>query len=99
MLGCGSAVRQAIPGEIRLKKKALRQITLPTGLVCSARHGQIQSGYIAAGSSDGKMLLAHIGNDGYKIWDTTIIASFYLDITSLIDEGSGNFLASGISKS
>jgi len=54
-----------------------------------------QSGYIAAGSSGGKMLLACIGNDGNKVWDTTIIASFSLDITSLIDKGSGNFLAVG----
>ncbi len=64
-----------------------------TGLFNSAWSDQ--SGYIAAGSSGGKMLLASIGNDGNKIWDTTIVASFYLDLTSLIDEGGGKFLAVG----
>ncbi len=64
-----------------------------TGLFSSAWSDQ--SGYIAAGSSTGKMLLVNIGNEGNKIWDTTIIASFYLDITSLVDEGGGNFLAVG----
>lgn len=53
------------------------------------------SGFVVAGSSAGKMLLARIDRYGQKIWDTTLIAGFYLDITSLIDEGSGNFLAVG----
>jgi len=53
------------------------------------------SGFVAAGSSTGKMLLARIDRNGQKIWDTTLIAGFYLDITSLIDEGDGNFLAVG----
>ena len=54
-----------------------------------------QSGYIAAGSTSGKMLLSGISIDGNKIWDTTINASFSIDITSLVYEGNGNFLAVG----
>jgi hypothetical protein len=51
--------------------------------------------FIAAGSSRGKMLLARINKNGSKVWDTTIAASFYLDLTSLINTGNGNFLAVG----
>jgi hypothetical protein len=51
--------------------------------------------YIAAGGSNGKMLLARIDKNGSKVWDTTIVAGFYLDITSLVYTGNGNFLAVG----
>ena len=64
-----------------------------TGLFSSAWADN--AGFIAAGSSTGKMLLSGIGIDGKKIWDATITASFYLDITNIVYEGSGNFLAVG----
>jgi hypothetical protein len=51
--------------------------------------------FIAAGSSSGKMLLTRIDKSGNKVWDTTIVAGFYLDITSLVHTGNGNFLAVG----
>jgi hypothetical protein len=53
------------------------------------------SGFIAAGSSNGEMLLTSIDKYGNKVWDTTLTAGFYLDITSLISEGDGKFLAVG----
>lgn len=51
--------------------------------------------FITAGSEGGKMLLSRISMTGNKVWDTTLTASFHLDITSLIDEGGGKFLAVG----
>jgi hypothetical protein len=63
------------------------------GLFSSAL--SINAGYIAAGSSGGKMLLAHIDNDGVNVWDKTISASFWLDLANLIDEGEGILLAIG----
>ncbi len=53
------------------------------------------SGYLAAGSSKGKMLLAQIDNNGEKMWEKTITAGFFLDIATLLDEGDGIFLAVG----
>lgn len=53
------------------------------------------SGYLAAGSSEGKMLLAQIDINGEKIWEKTITAGFFLDISTLLDEGNGIFLAVG----
>lgn len=53
------------------------------------------TGYFAAGSSAGKMLLAQIGIDGEKMWEKTITAGFFLDIATLLDEGDGVFLAVG----
>ena len=53
------------------------------------------SGFIAAGSSDGNMLITRIDRTGSMVWDTTITAGFYLDISSLVYEGSGIFLAVG----
>jgi hypothetical protein len=51
------------------------------------------SRFIAAGSSNGKMLLAGIDNKGSMLWDTLISASFALDITNLSYNGDGNLLA------
>jgi hypothetical protein len=51
--------------------------------------------FIAAGSSNGKMLLAAINKNGRKLWDTTIIGGFNIDFTRLCYSGSGNFLAIG----
>jgi hypothetical protein len=51
--------------------------------------------YIAAGSSEGKMLLSRIDRDGYPVWDTTLSAGFAIERASLVHEGEGNFLAIG----
>jgi len=51
--------------------------------------------YIAGGSSNGKMLLAGIDDTGYKIWDATITADFYIDLTRVFYTVNGNMLAVG----
>jgi hypothetical protein len=51
--------------------------------------------FIAAGSSNGDMLLSAIKKDGRKLWDTTISAGFNIDFTRLCYSGSGSFLAVG----
>jgi hypothetical protein len=51
--------------------------------------------FIAAGSSNGDILLAAIKKDGTKLWDTTISAGFNIDFTRLCYSGSGSFVAVG----
>ena len=63
------------------------------GLFSSVWPGK--SFFIAGGSSDGKMLLARIGNDGSAIWDTVITAGFNVDLTYINFTGNGTFLAVG----
>jgi len=53
------------------------------------------SRYIAGGSSNGKMLLACIDNEGTKIWDTLMTAAFNIRLTGLSYSGSGNLVAIG----
>ncbi len=53
------------------------------------------SRYIAGGSSEGKMLLACIDNDGNKIWDTVLTTSFNVELTGLSYPGSGDLIAVG----
>jgi hypothetical protein len=53
------------------------------------------SGFVAGGSSNGKMLLACIGIDGNKVWDTLLISTFKVELTGLIYEGSGTLTAVG----
>jgi hypothetical protein len=67
----------------------------------SAREGLFSSvwfdtsRFIAGGSSNGKMLLACIDNDGNKVWDTLLISTFKVELTGLIYEGSGTLVAVG----
>jgi hypothetical protein len=51
--------------------------------------------FIAAGSSNGDMLLAAINMNGRKLWDTIISAGFNIDFTRLCYSGSGSFIAVG----
>ena len=51
--------------------------------------------FVAAGSSNGKMLLECIDNSGIKRWDTTFTAGFKIEVTHLLTTGNGNFLALG----
>ncbi len=53
--------------------------------------------YVAAGSSEGKMLLSGIDREGNMLWDTLITASFDINITLLSYYGNGDFLAVGTS--
>lgn len=51
------------------------------------------SGYITGGSSAGKMLLMRHSSNGNKLWEKTIDAGFYVDLTKVIYAGGGSFLA------
>jgi hypothetical protein len=51
--------------------------------------------FIAAGNSNGKMLLECIDNSGTISWDTTFAARFEIGLTNLYYAGNGNFLALG----
>ncbi len=53
------------------------------------------SRFITGGNNEGKMLLACIDNDGSKVWDTVLTASFKVELTSLSYSGSGNLVAAG----
>lgn len=53
------------------------------------------SGYIAAGSSGGKMLLMRYSITGKKLWEKTLNPGFTIDHTQLIQIGSNNYLAVG----
>lgn len=50
---------------------------------------------IAAGSSEGKMLLTRLDYEGHQIWSTTINAGFTVDVTTLLNKDDGNMLAVG----
>lgn len=52
--------------------------------------------YIAAGSSNGEMLLERISDKGIKVWDKTIAAGFPIGATTLVSTGEGAFLATGV---
>ncbi|MCX6332764.1 MAG: hypothetical protein NT092_00485 [Bacteroidia bacterium] len=94
MLSCGTLAGKPYLVKFNMAKSIETDFTSDReGLFSSAWSDT--SGFIAAGSSKGKMVLARIDKNGYKVWDTTIIASFYLDITSILDEGNGKFLAVG----
>jgi hypothetical protein len=56
------------------------------------------SRFIAGGSSEGKMLLACINNNGSKIWDTVLTAGFNVELTGLSYSGNGNLVAVGTVK-
>jgi hypothetical protein len=53
------------------------------------------SGFIAAGSTSGKLLLVRLGKLGNQIWDTTISTTFKIDFTRLCHEENGQFVAIG----
>jgi hypothetical protein len=51
--------------------------------------------FIAAGSSEGKMLLERFDNKLNSVWDTTLTTTYYIDQASLCYLGNGNLLAVG----
>jgi hypothetical protein len=51
------------------------------------------AGYLTAGSSGGKMLLMRHSPNGNLLWEKTIDAGFYVDLTQILYTGSGSFLA------
>lgn len=55
------------------------------------------SGYIAGGSSGGKILLAKYNPEGSLVWEKSPDAGFRVDYTTLFYTGNGNLLAIGTS--
>lgn len=53
------------------------------------------SGYIAGGSTDGKMLLMRLSKSGNLLWEKTIDPGFNVDQTQVLCLDNGNFLAIG----
>ena len=51
------------------------------------------SGYIAGGSSAGKILLTRYSARGNKLWEKVLDAGFKVDYTDLVYTGYGNLLA------
>lgn len=93
-IGCGELNGKPYLVRLTREKSALFDFTFEmNGLFSSAWSDD--SCLIAGGISNGKMLLVRINNYGYQIWDTTITASFNLDVTNLCYTGGGEFLAVG----
>ncbi|MFH0843605.1 MAG: WD40 repeat domain-containing protein [Bacteroidota bacterium] len=98
IISCGTL--NGYPYLLKLKKDRTVESEFTfekEGLFSSAWSGT--SRYIAAGSSDGKMLLAFISTKGNLLWDTLIAASFRIRMTSLVSSGSGSFTAVGTARS
>lgn len=51
--------------------------------------------FVAAGSSDGRLVLFCAGKEGNTIWDTTIAPGFSIGRTRMIYNGDGTFLVAG----
>ncbi len=84
------------PYFVRVKKNRTTLIDFKAerpGLFSSAWYDT--SGYIAGGSTDGKMLLMRYSPSGNLLWEKTIEGGFKVDFTSLLYKGSGDFLAIG----
>jgi hypothetical protein len=93
-VGCGELNNKPYLVKLSREKSTLFNFT-------SERDGLFSSGwsddscFIAAGSSNDNMLLTRINNNGYQVWDTTISASFKINVTNLCYIGGGEFLAVG----
>ncbi|MBN1107213.1 MAG: hypothetical protein JXR66_10460 [Bacteroidales bacterium] len=74
---------------------------MPDAFYTSSSSGRFTSAWwcsdciIAAGSSEGKMLVERMDTYGNPVWDTTISAGFAVERASLIHDGNGSFLAIG----
>ena len=53
------------------------------------------SGYLAAGSAEGKMLIVRLSKTGNKLWEKTSDPGFIVSQTQLLKLDNGNFLAIG----
>jgi len=97
IVSCGTL--NGYPYLLKLKKDRTVESEFASereGLFSSAWSGT--SRYIAAGSSDGKMLLACISTKGNLLWDTLLSASFRIRMTGLVCSGSGSFTAVGTAR-
>jgi len=97
IVSCGTL--NGFPYLMKLKKDRTVESEFASdreGLFSSVWAGT--SRYIAAGSSDGKMLLACVSNKGSLLWDTLLSASFRIRMTGLISSGPGSFTAVGTAR-
>jgi hypothetical protein len=94
IIACG--ILDNKPYLIKLSKDKTQEADYKSGragLFSSVWPGN--SFYITGGSSDGKMLLARIDNEGTEVWDTVIAAGFNVDRTDIKYTGNGTLLAVG----
>jgi len=93
-VSCGSVDNNPYLVKLSKYKKVLVEFQSEIeGLFSSAWSDT--SCFIAGGSSDGKMLLSGIDNDGSMLWDTLISASFDIGLTNLSCCENGDLLAVG----
>jgi hypothetical protein len=89
---CGE--KDGAPYFVRFNKKRSQILEFTSdnsGLFSSAWFDT--SGYIAGGSSAGKVLLMRYSAGGNKLWEKIIDAGFKVDFTDLVYVGYGNMLA------
>lgn len=94
ILTCGTLNNQPYLLKLSREKEVVFDYTSGhSGLFSSAWSDD--SCFVAAGNSNGKMLIECINHSGMISWDTTFAATFQVDITNLYYTGNGNFLALG----
>ena len=77
----------------RKKNKVIEYKSDKVGLFSSAWF--TKDIFIATGSSEGKMLISAVDNQGVLLWDTTFISDYNIDISSVCYLGSNELLAVG----
>jgi len=93
-VSCGSVDNNPYLIKLSKDKKTLVEFQSERGGLFSSAWSDT-SCYVAGGSSNGKMLLSCIDNDGSILWDTLILASFDIDLTNISYYGNGDLLAVG----
>jgi len=93
-VSCGSVDNNPYLIKLSKDKKTLVEFQSERGGLFSSAWSDT-SCYVAGGSSNGKMLLSGIDNDGSILWDTLISASFDIDLTNISYYGNGDLLAVG----
>lgn len=94
LISCGTI--SGMPYFMRLNKSRVLNVDYTgenPGLLSSVWYDT--SGYISAGSNNGKMLLLRNSPKGNLLWEKSIEAGYKLDYTKLFYTGRGNFLAVG----
>jgi hypothetical protein len=94
MLSCGEAGgKQYLIYLDKNRSKVTEYISSDNGLLSSAWYSK--NCIIAAGSSEGKMVLMRLDNEGNKLKDTIFSTTYYIDRTSMCYLGNGELLAVG----
>lgn len=92
ILAAGSAANKPYLVKLATNKSVLADYTSGLNGCYTSAWGDT-SCFIAAGSSNGKLLLSRIDPDGNSVWDTTLNTGFLVERASLIYAGNGRFLA------